>query len=136
MARFSASGAGLLSLFVILGLSSRAPAVLADGPKDRAVRVVALGDSITKRVRPGVRHEETFASLAERALRADGIDAGVVNLGVGGERPDQALKRLDAMGDLRPRVVTVMYGTNDSFVDPGSSASRISREEYKANLRA
>ncbi len=29
-----------------------------------------------------------------------------------------------------------MYGTNDSYVDPGSSSSRISREDYKANLRA
>ena len=36
--------------------------------------IVTLGDSITKGVRAGVRPEETFAALAERALRADGID--------------------------------------------------------------
>src|SRR4051812_9569284 len=136
MARFSAPGAGLGCLLVALGLIGRAPAASADGPGAGVVRVVALGDSITRGVRPGVRPDETFASLAERALRADGIDAEVVNLGVGGERTDQALKRLDAVGELRPRVVTVMYGTNDCHVDRGSSASRISREEYKLNLRA
>jgi lysophospholipase L1-like esterase len=112
MARFSAPGAGLSCLLVALTLIGRAPAVSADGPEARVVRVIALGDSITKRVRPGVRPEETFASLAESALRTDGINAEVVNLGIGGERTDQALKRLDAVGELRPRVVTVMYGTN------------------------
>ncbi|WP_422929254.1 GDSL-type esterase/lipase family protein [Singulisphaera sp. PoT] len=136
MARFSTSAIGLKCLLVGLGLIGMPSTVSADAPEARAVRVVVLGDSITKGVRPGVLPEETFAALAERALRADGIDAEVVNLGIGGERTDQALKRLDAVGELRPRVVTVMYGTNDSYVDQGASSSRISREEYKANLRA
>lgn len=136
MARFSTSAIGLKCLLVGLGLIGMASTVSADAPEARAVRVVVLGDSITKGVRPGVLPEETFAARAERALRADGIDAEVVNLGIGGERTDQALKRLDAVGELRPRVVTVMYGTNDSYVDQGASSSRISREEYKANLRA
>src|SRR5262249_5749315 len=68
--------------------------------------------------------------------KTEGIDAEVVNLGVGGERTDQALKRLDAVSGHGPRVVTVMYGTNDSYVDRGATASRISLEEYTANLRA
>ena len=29
-----------------------------------------------------------------------------------------------------------MYGTNDSYVDRGATASRITRDEYRANLRA
>ncbi len=130
------SGLGCLLITVTLGVIGWGPVASADDPGARVIRVVAFGDSITKGVRPGVRPEETFAALAERDLKADGIDAEVVNLGVGGERTDQALKRLDAVGELRPRVVTVMYGTNDSYVDRGSSASRISREDYKANLRA
>ncbi|WP_435009549.1 SGNH/GDSL hydrolase family protein [Tundrisphaera lichenicola] len=96
---------------------------------------MALGDSITKGVRPGVRPEDTFVIAAERALKASGIDAEFVNMGVGGERTDQALKRLDSVVELRPRVVTVMYGTNDSYVDKGATASRISVLEYKENLR-
>lgn len=136
MARRSCPGQGLGRLLIPLVLIGPGPSVLADDPGPRAVRVVALGDSITKGVRPGVRPEDTFAALAERALNADGIDAEVINLGIGGERTDQALKRLDAVGELRPQVVTVMYGTNDSYVDPGSPSSRISREDYEANLRA
>jgi lysophospholipase L1-like esterase len=136
MGRRSCPRPGNGCLLVALGLIGTTPAATAADPGARVVRVVALGDSITKGVRAGVRPEETFASLAERALKADGLDAEVVNLGIGGERTDQALERLDPVGALRPRVVTVMYGTNDSYVDPGSTASRISREEYRANLRA
>ncbi len=105
-------------------------------PGTRVVRVATLGDSITKGVREGVRSEETFAAIAERTLKADGIAVEILNLGIGGERTDQALNRLDAVTQQRPEVVTVMYGTNDSYVDRGATASRISREEYKANLKA
>ena len=101
---------GLAGALVIPGGAGRGedprPDVVVPGT--RAVRIVALGDSITKGVRAGVRPNETFAALAERALKADGIDAEVVNLGVAGERTDQALKRLDAVSGHGPRVVTVM----------------------------
>jgi lysophospholipase L1-like esterase len=59
----------------------------------------------------------------------------VRNLGIGGERTDQALARLERdVLSLRPRLVTVMYGTNDSYVDPGARESRITVDEYRANL--
>ncbi|HVW39411.1 MAG TPA: GDSL-type esterase/lipase family protein, partial [Pirellulales bacterium] len=97
--------------------------------------VVVLGDSITKGVRSGVTAEQTFAAVVERWLKAEGAEAKVVNLGIGGERTDQALKRLDQVFEHRPRVATVMYGTNDSYVDQGKTESRITREEYRANLK-
>lgn len=99
------------------------------------LRIVTLGDSITKGVRPGVKPEETFAARLEAALRAGGVNVAVVNVGIGGERTDQALKRLakDVLA-RKPAVVTVMYGTNDSYVDQGKSASRITVDEYRANL--
>jgi hypothetical protein len=59
----------------------------------------------------------------------------VVNKGIGGERTDQALKRLDAIIKLKPRLVTVMYGTNDSYVDAGKTSSRITVDEYRDNLQ-
>jgi acyl-CoA thioesterase-1 len=128
----------LAAALVIPGGAGRGgdPGPDAAEPGARVVRVVALGDSITKGVRAGVRPEETFAALAESALKADGVDVEFVNRGVGGERTDQALKRLDAVSGHRPRVVTVMYGANDSYVDQGATASRISLPEYTANLRA
>ncbi|MBW3543350.1 MAG: hypothetical protein KY476_24110 [Planctomycetes bacterium] len=104
---------------------------------DSPVTIVALGDSITKGVRPGVKPEETFAAIVERELRTRGIAASVVNTGVGGERTEGALKRLekDVIG-RRPRIVTVMYGTNDSYVDRGKRNSRLTVEAYRQNLRA
>jgi lysophospholipase L1-like esterase len=114
-----------------LALVFPALAVLAAEPQ----RIVTLGDSITKGVRPGVKAEETFAARLEAGLRAGGADVSVVNVGIGGERTDMALKRLakDVLAQ-KPGVVTIMYGTNDSYVDQGKSASRITVEEYRANL--
>ena len=96
--------------------------------------VVTLGDSITKGVRTGVTETETFAALTQTTLQNAGLNCQVVNVGIGGERTDQALKRLDEIIKLGPRLVTVMYGTNDSYVDQGQSDSRITVNEYQDNL--
>lgn len=99
-------------------------------------RVVVLGDSITKGVRSGVTTEETFASLLQSALRDAGHDVDVINQGIGGERTDQALARLSRdILSLEPTLVTVMYGTNDSYVDKGQKESRLTKEVYVANLQ-
>ncbi|MEN9576563.1 MAG: hypothetical protein RL514_4418 [Verrucomicrobiota bacterium] len=107
----------------------------ATAPAASKLRIVTLGDSITKGVRPGVKAEETFAARLEAALRADGVDVSVANVGIGGERTDQALKRLakDVLTQ-KPALVTIMYGTNDSYVDQGKDASRLTADEYRANL--
>lgn len=109
--------------------------VSASAAVAKPLRIVTLGDSITKGVRPGVKAEETFAARLEAGLRTDGVSASVVNVGIGGERTDQALKRLakDVIAQ-QPDLVTIMYGTNDSYVDQGKNASRITAEEYRANL--
>ncbi|MST01303.1 MAG: hypothetical protein EXS29_08350, partial [Pedosphaera sp.] len=99
------------------------------------LRIVTLGDSITKGVRTGVSAEETFAALLESGLRKDDIESEVINVGIGGERTDQALLRLAKDVVARnPSLVTIMYGTNDSYVDAGKSDSRLTVGEYRANL--
>lgn len=108
-----------------------------DAAEPRVVQIITLGDSITKGVRAGVTVEETFSHQLERALIDRGHAAKVSNLGIGGERTDQALKRLEAdVLAKQPQIVTIMYGTNDSYIDQGKSASRITAEEYRANLVA
>jgi lysophospholipase L1-like esterase len=98
-------------------------------------KILMLGDSITKGVRTGVADNETFSALVERQLRDSKIDAHVVNAGVGGERTDQALARIDALlSEHKPSVVVVMYGTNDSYVDVGKTTSRLTAREYHRNL--
>jgi len=99
------------------------------------VKIVALGDSNTKGARSGVTAEETFASRIQAALREQGIAAEVTNVGIGGERTDQALLRLDKdVVDKTPQLVMIMYGTNDSYVDQGKSESRLTEHEYRDNL--
>lgn len=105
-------------------------------PADPQTKIIVLGDSITKGVRSGVTAEETFGALLQRDLRAAGRSVEVVNQGIGGERTDQALQRLQA--DIlarQPQVVVVMYGTNDSYVDQGRSDSRISAQQFEENLQ-
>jgi lysophospholipase L1-like esterase len=105
-------------------------------PKQRHLTIVTLGDSITKGVRSGVAADQTFASLIEQGLTENGQSVHVVNVGIGGERTDQALKRFDRVLGHKPDIVTIMYGTNDSYVDKGKTASRITVAEYRENLNS
>lgn len=99
------------------------------------VRIVMLGDSITKGVRPGVTAEETFAHLVQAGLRKRGHAVEVINVGIGGERTDQAIRRLARdVTDRKPQFVTIMYGTNDSYVDKGATDSRLSADDYRGHL--
>jgi acyl-CoA thioesterase-1 len=119
---------------LILLVCCATSAVRAD---DAQPVIVTLGDSITKGVRQGVTAEETFGARLHELLKEEaGIDAEVVNVGIGGERTDQALARLEKdVLARRPAIVTIMYGTNDSYVDKGKDASRLTVDEYTANLR-
>src|SRR4051812_15676140 len=88
------------------------------------LRIITLGDSITKGERPGVKSDETFSALLEKRLQQQGIRVQVINAGVGGETTVGAEKRLarDVL-TKSPHLVTVMYGTNDCYVDPGKTES-------------
>ncbi|QDU46202.1 multifunctional acyl-CoA thioesterase I and protease I and lysophospholipase L1 [Symmachiella dynata] len=121
----------MLCLRVVVALSILGGTVIAAEP---TARIVTLGDSITKGVRSGVKPQETFAALLQAALKEQGREVEVTNVGIGGERTDQALKRLDKIIALKPGIVTVMYGTNDSYVDIGKTESRITVDEYRDNL--
>ena len=125
----------IFALLATLPLLFAVPAAAHAEPDAPTPRVVFLGDSITKGVRPGVRTEETFEELLAARLQHRGIRAEVVNLGVGGERTDQALARLNRdLFPLHPTLVAVMYGTNDSYVDPGAREPRLTVAQYRENL--
>ena len=101
-----------------------------------AVRIIVLGDSITKGARPGVSPAATFGAVTQAALRERGIRAAVHNVGIGSERTDLALPRLETdVISQRPQMVTVMYGTNDSWVDKGKAESRLGEKPFGENLR-
>ena len=100
-----------------------------------SVKIVTLGDSITKAVRPGVGPMETFAWMLGADLRARGINAETINVGIGGEKTNQALMRLERDVESHlPTIVTIMYGTNDSYHDKEAIAPRLTIEQYRNNL--
>lgn len=97
--------------------------------------VLMLGDSITKGVREGVTADESFSALVAKRLDQAGISAQVINGGVGGETTAGALARADAeLASHKPRIVVVMYGTNDCYIDAGKRTCRIALDDYRANL--
>jgi lysophospholipase L1-like esterase len=99
------------------------------------VKIVMLGDSITRAVRPGVGPTETYAWMIGAELRARGVNAETVNVGIGGEQVDGALARLERdVIPLKPQVVTIMYGTNDSYQYKDEKGPRVTKEQYRKNL--
>jgi lysophospholipase L1-like esterase len=130
----------MIRIPILLGclLALPDPPLAADEKADgKVIKIVTLGDSITKGVRSGVKPEETFASLLEAGLKQQGVQAEIVNVGIGGERTDMALARLEKdVIAIKPQIVTIMYGTNDSFVDKGRTEPRLTATEYQKNLAA
>lgn len=79
-------------------------------------RILILGDSMT--FGQGVRDDETFASLLEERLRAGsspGSDVEVVNAGVKGYGPDQAVVLFETrLRSLDPVLVVLAVYVNDA----------------------
>lgn len=127
----------LLAILLVCSFQLNAPGVIqAEENKNVSIRIVVLGDSITKGVRTGVSREQIYQTLLQNQLNQKGHQVEVLNQGIGGERTDMALKRLDkTVIALKPHLVTIMYGTNDSYVDQGKSNSRITADAYESNLR-
>ena len=125
---------------ILCGIAAGIPVIgsfrrTANASYQKKIRIVTLGDSITKGVRPGVAANETFAAFLQKQATEAGYDAEVLNVGIGGERTDQALERLDRdVFAKSPDIVTVMYGANDSYVDPGKTAPRLSQAQFRENL--
>lgn len=100
------------------------------------LRIVCIGDSVTKAVRPGVKPEETFCAVVEKRLKEKDKDAVVINSGVGSDTTDGGLKRFerDVLAH-RPTHVFIMFGLNDCYVDKGKSQPRVPLDRYVANLK-
>jgi acyl-CoA thioesterase I len=102
-------------LFNILALALAAGgrAEAADPP-----RVLAFGDSLTSGF--GLPLEKGFPARLEARLRADGIDARVINAGVAGDTTAGGLARIDWALAEKPDLVILEFGANDMLrgIDP------------------
>ena len=80
--------------------------------------VLAFGDSLTAGL--GLPGNEAFPAQLQARLKAEGIDAKIVNAGVSGDTTTDGLARLDwALAD-RPGYVILALGANDMLrgIDP------------------
>ena len=105
-------------------------------PRNR-LTLVALGDSTTAIDDWSGQGIESYAELLPASLAAHGIEARVVNAGVGDTTTRDARERLDR--DVRafsPDLMVVQFGINDSWIDAGEGRRepRLARAEYRDNL--
>lgn len=100
------------------------------------VRIVCLGDSVTKAVRVGVAPDQTFCAVLARSLDDPARPVEVINAGIGGNTTVDGLARFDRdVLAQRPAYVVLMFGLNDSWIDDGRTASRLNVAGYRDNLR-
>ncbi|MCE7983163.1 MAG: arylesterase [Caldilinea sp. CFX5] len=87
--------------------------------------IVAMGDSLTEGL--GVNMDEAYPAQLERKLRAAGYNYTVINAGVSGETTTGALARVDWVLTLKPNLVILATGGNDSLraVDPALTKANI-----------
>jgi hypothetical protein len=94
---------------------------------------VALGDSLT--AGHGLTPAETYPSLLQARLRAEGYLYRVVNAGVSGDTTAGALRRVDWVLRSRPDVVIVVIGANDGLRGQSIAAARANLDEIVARLQ-
>jgi acyl-CoA thioesterase I len=106
----------LAALVLVTLFCVAAPA--AGWAADRAVRIVALGDSLTAGY--GLSADAAFPARLEQALRAKGIIAVIANAGVSGDTASGGLGRLDWSVPDGTEAVILELGINDAFrgLDP------------------
>lgn len=100
------------------------------------MNIVCLGDSVTRAVRPGVAPHETFCHLVGVELTEIGLPVTMINSGIGGHTTRDGWARFasDVLAH-QPRVVTIMFGINDSYIYEGKTTSTIPLEEFESNLQ-
>jgi acyl-CoA thioesterase I len=88
------------------------PALRSDAARGRP-RIVFLGDSLTAGL--GLAMADSYPSLVQKRLAAEGLDFEVVNAGVSGDTSAGGLARLDWALDGNVRILVVALGGNDAL---------------------
>lgn len=110
--RGRAMGAAMLGLLALLVLPL-APGIAGAQAGQRAITLVALGDSLTAGY--GLALDAAFPARLQRALADRGYKVTVVNAGVSGDTTQSGLARLDwAVGDAVDAVI-LQLGPNDAL---------------------
>jgi acyl-CoA thioesterase-1 len=100
--------------------TTEAPVARTD---DERPKIVVLGDSLTAGL--GLLETQSFPSLLQQKIDADGFELEVVNGGVSGDTSAGGLRRLDWVLQEDVRVLIVALGANDGL--RGLSAAEMKR---------
>ena len=122
--------------FPVLTLAAVLTTAIASAAEPQPTTVVLFGDSITAPRGPLVN----FAKMLEKELPGYGIEAHIINAGVGGHTTEMGRKRFQKdVLDQKPNVALILFGTNDAAVDvwkqPPAAGPRVPVEKYAENLR-
>lgn len=99
------------------------------------VRILVLGDSLTAGY--GLPKNKAFPARLEAALRAERIDANVIDAGVSGDTSAGGLARLDwALGDPPPEFAIVELGANDGLRGLPPAAMEANLDAILGKLKA
>ena len=101
---------------ILPALALMAASVQGANATETGLRVLALGDSLTQGY--GVPPGMDFPTVLERALKAKGVNATIINAGVSGDTSAGGLARLDwSLGDAKtqPDAAIVELGANDGL---------------------
>ncbi len=132
-----------LALFVLAACGSDntpatelppATALAMSAPTSNEAVIVAMGDSLTEGL--GVDPDQAYPAQLERRLRADGHAVTVINAGVSGETSSGALARVDWVLRLKPQIVILATGGNDSLRGIDSELTRANIDKLVKRLQA
>jgi lysophospholipase L1-like esterase len=99
------------------------------------IKILLLGDSITRGNVLGIESNQTFPHFIKEYFNKQHLAVEIINKGISGECADQAFSRLPKIiSSSNPDIVTIMYGTNDAYIDEGKNEGRLGLEAYKRKM--
>mgnify|MGYP000850606482 CR=1 FL=1 len=135
-----ASCRSLVILAFLFSGSSTSFCKQAGDDDPRLLRCVVFGDSTTASREVDGTPLEVYARHLEQRLAGEGVTPVVFNKGVPGDTTEEARRRFEKdVLALRPHLVIIQFGINDSAVDlwrtPPASSPRVPLDSYKTNLK-
>jgi len=102
---------------------------------NKVIRIMVIGDSITQGKKSEAVQNQVYSSYLRDRLKRQNLNVELMNNGLGSENITQAFARFQtSVLEKHPDLVTLMYGTNDSFMNPGSDTSRVSLPLFEETL--
>ncbi len=110
------------------------PRIASAEPAAAALKVVALGDSLTAGY--GLPASAAFPARLQAALKAKGLDAEIVNAGVSGDTASGGRDRLDWSVPEGTDAVILELGANDALRGVDPDVTRAALDEIVRRLKA